>query len=54
MLHKEKHATKSNKKCQVPKHRPRSCRGSRHGLGYWKENICSEINISGLGCGKAV
>jgi hypothetical protein len=53
-LHKAKHATKSKKKCQMPKHRARSCRSSRHGLGIGKEKIGSEVNISGLGCGRAV
>jgi hypothetical protein len=38
----------------MPKHRARACRGSRHSLGYWKENFSSKINISGLGCGRAV
>ncbi len=40
----------SNKKCQMPKHRARSCRGSRTAWVIWKENIGSEVNICGLGC----
>ncbi len=38
----------------MPKHRARSCRDSRHGLGYLKRNIGSEVNISDRGCGRAV
>ncbi len=38
----------------MPKHRARSCRGSRHGMGYWKENVSGKINVSGLRCGRTV
>ena len=40
---------------QMPKHRARSCRGAAAATAWviGKENVSGEINISGLGCGRA-
>ena len=38
----------------MPKHRARSCRGSRHGFGYWRGKHRQLDQYRRFGCGWAV